>query len=62
MFSLREVRFKDILNIDRVDFIADEITCIVGSSGGGKTTLLKLLNNLVSADQGQILYRGQNIE
>ena len=62
MFSLQEVKFKDVIDINRLKFPADEITCIVGPSGGGKTTLLKLLNNLVSADQGQVFYQGQDVE
>ncbi|MBM7556132.1 ATP-binding cassette domain-containing protein [Halanaerobacter jeridensis] len=62
MFSLENVKFKDVLDIKELKFPADEITCIVGPSGGGKTTLLKLLNNLVSVDEGQVLYRGQDVE
>lgn len=62
MFSLQGVKFKDVLDINKLKFSADEITCIVGPSGGGKTTLLKLLNNLVSIDQGQVLYQGQSVE
>ena len=62
MFSLQGVKFKDVLDINELQFPANEITCIVGPSGGGKTTLLKLLNNLVSVDQGQVLYQEQNVE
>ena len=62
MFSLREVKFKDVLDIDKLELSAEQVSCIVGPSGGGKTTLLKLLNNLVSVDQGQVLYQNKDVE
>ncbi|RQD77958.1 MAG: ATP-binding cassette domain-containing protein [Halanaerobium sp. MSAO_Bac5] len=62
MFKLENVKFKDILEIDDL-FIQDNlITAILGSSGGGKTTFLKLLNNMISADSGNIYYKDQEIE
>jgi len=62
MFDLRNVRYKNILYIERLYLPANKITCITGESGSGKTTLLKLLNNLISSDSGEILYKGRNIE
>lgn len=38
-----------------------KITAIQGKSGTGKTTLLKLLNGLYSADDGEIRINGQSI-
>ncbi len=35
-----------------------EVLAIIGSSGGGKTTLLRCLNFLETADQGRILVNG----
>lgn len=37
-------------------------TCIIGSSGSGKTSLLRLLNRLESPSAGRILYNGKPIE
>jgi putative ABC transport system ATP-binding protein len=62
MFRLNNVKFKNILDIGDLDIEGHRVTCIVGKSGGGKTTLLKLLNNLISADEGTILYKEKNIE
>lgn len=62
MFRIKNLKFKNILDIDDLHIEGNEVTCIVGKSGGGKTTLLKLLNNLISADVGTILYKDKNIE
>lgn len=62
MFRIKNLKFKNILDIDDLYIEGNEVTCIVGKSGGGKTTLLKLLNNLISADVGTILYKDKNIE
>ncbi|OHW63318.1 sulfate/thiosulfate import ATP-binding protein CysA [Andreesenia angusta] len=62
MFSLRDVRYKDILEIDELEIEDGKVTSIVGESGSGKTTLLRLLNKLISCDSGEVKYRGENIE
>ncbi len=40
----------------------NELICIVGPNGGGKTTLVKLLLGLLRPDAGQILVLGQSPE
>lgn len=62
MFNLENVKFKDILDIDNIVIEEKKITAILGSSGGGKTTFLKLLNNMISADKGEIKYNNKKIE
>lgn len=37
------------------------ITCVVGPSGGGKSTLLRLLNRLQDPDRGRVLFRGRDL-
>jgi putative ABC transport system ATP-binding protein len=61
MFELTNVEYKDILKIDSLKINQSEITCIVGRSGGGKSTFLKLLNNMVSSDNGTIKFKGEEI-
>lgn len=61
MYSLKQVTFLDVLNIEELDIPAGLVTCIVGESGGGKSTLLRLLNQLISADGGDFLFRGDPI-
>jgi len=62
IFTLKNVKYKGMLNIDYLEIPEGKITCIVGESGGGKTTLVKLLNNLISCEEGEILYKGTSIE
>ena len=49
--------------LDDVSFTVPErsITCIMGVSGTGKTTLLRLMAGLVKPDSGQILIEGRDI-
>lgn len=62
MFELENVVVKNILTIDYLKINEGEITCIIGRSGGGKTTFLKLLNNMKSKDEGEIRYKNRKIE
>ncbi|QCX34349.1 ABC transporter ATP-binding protein [Caloramator sp. E03] len=61
MFEIKNIKFKDILDIEHLIIPEEKITSIVGESGSGKTTLLKMLNNIISPDEGEILYKGKNI-
>lgn len=62
MFSLKNVSYKNILNIDNLVIDEHKITCIVGQSGSGKTTLLRLLNKIASYDTGEILYNNKSLK
>ena len=46
-----------------IDFTAakGEVVCIIGSSGPGKSTLLRCINLLETPSSGDILYHGQSI-
>lgn len=50
---------KVILNNLNLEVKDGEILCIVGQSGGGKTTLLRCISGLEKIDSGQILIDGQ---
>jgi putative ABC transport system ATP-binding protein len=43
-------------------FIEGKITTLVGPSGAGKTTLIKLCNGLISPESGEIFIKGKKIE
>lgn len=62
MFKLKNVKYKDILNIKELNIKKSKVTCIVGKSGSGKTTLLRLLNKLISCDSGDIYYNNESID
>jgi len=61
LFNFQNVIYKHILSIDKLE-ISRGITCILGESGVGKSTFLKLLNNLISPDHGHIFYTNQALE
>lgn len=60
MFEIRDLKFKSILDIHHV-CLDRTITSIIGASGSGKTTFLRLLNRLNEADGGEIIWDGKNI-
>lgn len=62
MFELINVRYKNLLHIDKLSIKENKTTCIIGKTGTGKTTFLKLLNKMISPDEGKILYQEKNIE
>ncbi|WP_051534158.1 ABC transporter ATP-binding protein [Desulfitibacter alkalitolerans] len=61
LFTIQNVTYKHILSIEQLE-ISKGVTCILGESGAGKSTFLKLLNNLISPDQGQIIFKNQVLE
>lgn len=62
MFSLKEVKYKDILSIAKLEMHSNKVTTIVGESGSGKTTLLKLLNKLIHYDSGEIYFKSVSLK
>jgi phospholipid/cholesterol/gamma-HCH transport system ATP-binding protein len=44
-----------------LDIVDGAITCIIGLSGAGKSTILRLLNGLKRPDSGRVFVRGQDI-
>ena len=62
MLELKQVtkKFGDMTILDHVDLTVEDgkILCIVGQSGGGKTTLLRCISGLEQIDSGQILVDG----
>lgn len=62
MFILKNVKFKNILDIDYLYIEKGKVISILGQSGSGKTSLIKLLNKMISKDSGEILYKNKNLE
>jgi putative ABC transport system ATP-binding protein len=61
-FTLSNVRFKDVLDIESLQIDACKVSAIVGPSGGGKTTLLRILKGMTTPDAGKVLFFGQSAE
>ncbi len=61
LFRLENIRYKDVLGIETLSIDEKRVTCLVGKSGGGKTTLLRLLNKMISPDSGDIFYRDESL-
>lgn len=62
MFELKNIKFKDILDIPYLKINEGKVTVITGPSGSGKSTLLKMLNKMQSPTSGEIFYKGENIK
>lgn len=65
LVQIRNLHFKRgekiiFAGID-MDIHAGRITAVMGPSGTGKTTLLKLIGGQLKPDQGEILVQGQNV-
>ncbi|WP_163582362.1 ABC transporter ATP-binding protein [Gracilibacillus saliphilus] len=61
MFSIKQLVFKDILTVNKLEIESGKIYCLFGESGSGKSTLLKMFNSMLTPDQGTITYKGQSI-
>lgn len=59
VFKKLEGTITDHLNLSIQE---GEFVTMIGSSGCGKTTTLKMVNGLITPDQGDILVHGENIK
>ena len=65
IIKLNNVSFSaqegNIINDISLGFESSKTTAIVGPSGGGKSTVLKLAAGLLVPDEGEVFFRGKNI-
>ncbi len=52
---------KDVLQDISITLHEGELVCLLGISGGGKTTLFNIISGLLSPDEGQVLLDGEDI-
>ncbi len=66
MISVEHVskQFNGKSAVDEISFQANEkeILVLLGTSGCGKTTTLKMINRLIEPDSGEVLIDGKNIQ
>ena len=60
MFRIENLVYQEILDINELR-IKPGMTALLGPSGCGTSTLLRLLNKLASPDAGRIFYKGVDI-
>lgn len=55
--------FGDNVVLKNINFSVNtgDVTCIIGASGSGKSTMLRCINLLEEPTGGEIIYNGQNI-
>jgi osmoprotectant transport system ATP-binding protein len=65
MIELKAIskKFGDTQAVNQVSFKVDEMETLVllGTSGCGKTTTLKMINRLIEPDAGEVFINGENI-
>jgi phospholipid/cholesterol/gamma-HCH transport system ATP-binding protein len=52
---------KVVMHNLSLDIVEGAITCIIGLSGAGKSTILRLINGLKRPDQGRVILKGRDI-
>lgn len=56
-------RFTGVTALDKVclEFLAGQVTAVIGENGAGKSTLMKILSGVYPDYEGQILFKGQPV-
>ncbi|GAJ26182.1 ATPase component of general energizing module of ECF transporters [Liquorilactobacillus sucicola DSM 21376 = JCM 15457] len=52
---------KEVLKNISLEVNANDFIGVIGHTGSGKSTLIKICNGLLKPDKGQIFYKGENI-
>jgi len=50
-----------VLSKCSLDIVEGAITCIIGMTGAGKSTILRLLDGLIKPDEGHVMVKGRDI-
>ncbi|WP_459937691.1 ABC transporter ATP-binding protein [Desulfonatronum parangueonense] len=61
LFEFLDVKYLDVLDLPSLRIDEGRITALVGASGSGKTTVLRMLNKMISPTSGRILYQGRDL-
>jgi tungstate transport system ATP-binding protein len=65
MMQVRRLRVRRsgalVLQVELLDVLAGEVLALVGPNGGGKTTLLLALAQLLGRQEGEIIFAGRSL-
>lgn len=61
LFEFIDVKYKNILDLPKLFIEKKKIVTIVGASGSGKTTILRMLNKMLSPTQGRVLFNDTDL-
>ncbi len=61
MFEFIDVAYKGIVDLPHLFIRQGIITALIGASGSGKTTILKMLNKMISPTQGRIMFQNKDL-
>lgn len=53
---------EEILKDVSIEASSGEVVCIIGPSGGGKSSLLRVLNRMLEPERGDVFFEGENIK
>lgn len=62
ILKTKELSFQNMIHYDEIQVPSKKVNFIVGSSGTGKSTLLRLFNGTLSPSSGSIYYEEKDIE
>ena len=57
-------QYRDVCAVDNVSFEVQSGHCfgLLGPNGAGKTTTIEIMEGIISASSGQVLYQGQQVD
>jgi putative ABC transport system ATP-binding protein len=61
ILETKQLSFQDMIHYQDISILSDKVNFIVGSSGTGKSTLLRLFNGTYSPSNGSVFYLGKDI-
>lgn len=61
ILETKNLSFNNQIDYQDIKIIKDKVNFVVGASGTGKSTLLRLLNGTLSSSSGEIYYQSTNI-
>jgi putative ABC transport system ATP-binding protein len=61
ILETKNLSFQDFIHYQDISIISNQSNFIIGESGTGKSTLLRLFNGTLPQSEGSILYKGMDI-